>query len=68
MSLPSYWATCASEMVASFAVVQALLGAADSALGCLPGVGPVVGLRRSARAARRAGRKHMTPGARRATR
>ena len=59
VSLPSYWLTCATELVASFALVQAALGAADAALACLPRVGPVTGLRRSARAARRAGRRHM---------
>jgi len=64
MSTPSFYITAASEFVASLAIVQLLLRSTDVVLGkvetTIPSV-PVLGLRRSARALRRAGRRKTSP-------
>jgi len=60
MLTPNLYFTVATEFVASFAIVQILLRSTDAVLGkvetTMPSV-PVVGLRRSARALGRAGRR-----------
>jgi len=65
MSTPNFYFTVASEFVASLAIVQLLLRSTDVVLGkvetTIPSV-PVLGLRRSARALRRAGRRKTSPG------
>lgn len=64
MSTPNFYFTAASEFVASLAIVQLLLRSTDVVLGkvetTIPSV-PVLGLRRSARALRRAGRRKTSP-------
>jgi len=66
MSTPNFYFTAASEFVASLAIVQLLLRSTDVVLGkvetTIPSV-PVLGLRRSARALRRAGRRKTSAGA-----
>jgi len=65
LSTPNLYFTAASEFVASLAIVQLLLRSTDVVLGkvetTIPSV-PVLGLRRSARALRRAGRRKTSPG------
>merc|ERR1712055_866186 len=60
LSMPNLYFTAASEFVASLAIVQLLLRSTDVVLGkvetTIPSV-PVLGLRRSARALRRAGKR-----------
>jgi len=60
MLTPNLYFTVATEFVASLAIVQLLLRSTDAVLGkvetTMPSV-PVLGLRRSARALRRAGRR-----------
>jgi len=64
MSTPNFYFNAASDFVASFAIVQLLLRSTDVVLGkvetTIPSV-PVLGLRRSARALRRAGRRKTSP-------
>jgi len=64
MSTPNFYFTAASEFVASLAIVQLLLRSTDVVLGkvetTIPSV-PVLGLRRSTRALRRAGRRRTSP-------
>jgi len=59
-SSPNLYITTMTELVASFAIVQLLLSSTDAVLGkveaTLPSL-PVLGLRRSARALRRAGNR-----------
>jgi len=60
LSAPNLYTTTMTEFVASFAIVQLLLRSTDAVLGkveaTLPSL-PVLGLRRSARALRRAGNR-----------
>jgi len=60
LSAPNLYTTTMTEFVASFAIVQLLLRSTDAVLGkveaTLPSL-PVLGLRRSARALRRAGKR-----------
>jgi len=60
LSVPNLYTTTMTEFVASFAIVQLLLRSTDAVLGkveaTLPSL-PVLGLRRSARALRRAGKR-----------
>jgi len=60
LSAPNLYITTMTEFVASFAIVQLLLRSTDAVLGkveaTLPSL-PVLGLRRSARALRRAGKR-----------
>jgi len=64
MSTPNFYFTAATEFFASLAIVQLLLRSTDVVLGkvetTIPSV-PVLGLRRSARALRRAGRRKTSP-------